>query len=400
MKVFLFILVFAVLICLFLLIDFKLGRKNHISRTKKISYPKRSSDLSLYTSGPELFEKLFQDIQQANHYVHILFFIVKNDAISKRFTNLLKKKAREGVEVRLLLDWAGSIRFNQQTIAALKQAGVKFSFSHAPKLPYLFYSSQERNHRKITIIDGAIGYIGGFNIGKEYNNEDKKLNPWRDYHLRIKGEGVQDLETEFLADWQEATGEEIKYKEVFVKHGHKGAHAHQFIPTEGLFLEETFLGLIKQAKDQIIIGTPYFIPSKKILEELIRALKKGVRLQIIIPETSDHRLVKEAAFPYFRTLLSCGAKVYQYENGFFHPKYLLIDDAILDIGTANFDRRSLFLNHEMNCLIYDKGYIKKIKKAIENDLHDSRPLTGEQLNQFNLWRTCKEKIATLFAAFL
>lgn len=394
-----------ILICIFILVlllfaDFKLGRKKHLSKTKKITYPKRNSDISLYTSGPELFEKLFQDIQQAKQYVHVLFFIVKNDKISQQFTNLLKKKAAEGVDIRLLLDWGGSISFSEQTIAALKKAGVKFSFSHIPKFPYLFYSSQERNHRKITIIDGKIGYIGGFNIGKEYINQDKKLNPWRDYHLRVKGEGVQDLEIEFLADWLEGSGEDVKYKNVFVHEGYKGKHPHQFVPTEGMFLQETYIDLIKQAKESIIIGTPYFIPSKRIMEELIFALQKGIHIQILVPETSDHIFVKEASFPYFRTLLSYGADIYQYQKGFFHAKYVLIDDRILDIGTANFDKRSLFLNHEINCIIYDPAYIAEVKKEIIIDFENCSKMSLKQLNTFNLLRSIKEKIAAMIAAFL
>ncbi|WP_081707745.1 cardiolipin synthase [Bacillus massiliigorillae] len=400
MKALLIILICILILIFLLLIDFKLGRKKHISQTQKTTYPKRNSDISLYTSGPELFEKLFQDIQQATQYVHILFFIVKNDKISQRFTNLLKKKVTEGVEVRLLLDWGGSLSFSKQTITSLKNAGVKFSFCHLPKFPFFFYSSQERNHRKITIIDGKIGYIGGFNIGKEYNNQDKKLNPWRDYHLRLKGEGVQDLEVEFLADWLEGSGENIKYKDIFIHEGYKGKHLHQFVPTEGLFLQETFVDLIKQAQNSIIIGTPYFIPSEKIMNELIYKLKKGVHIQILVPETSDHIFVKEASFPYFRTLLSYGAEIYQYQKGFFHAKYLLIDDSILDIGTANFDKRSLFLNHEINCLIYDSAYIAEVKQEIEMDFKNSSSMSLEQLNKFNIWRSTKEKIAAMIATFL
>lgn len=400
MKVFFIILICFLLLIFVLFLDFHLGRRKHISQAKKVQYPKRMSDLQLYTSGPVLFEKFFQDIQQATHYVHILFFIVKNDHLSKRFTNLLQKKAAEGLDVRLLVDWGGSISLNQQTIANLKKAGVKFSFCHKPKLPFLFYSSQERNHRKITIIDGKLGYIGGFNIGKEYNNEDKKLNPWRDYHLRVKGEGVQDLEIEFLADWLEGTGEDVRSTGLYAQTGKKGQTCHQFVPTEGLYLEETFLHLLQQATKKITIGTPYFIPSKRIMAELFSALQKGIELIIIVPETSDHFLVKEASFPYFRKLMAAGAHIFQYEKGFFHAKYLLIDEHIIDIGTANFDKRSLFLNHEMNCIIYDTAFIEKARKEINLDLLNSSEMSLEQLQTFHLWRFIKEKLATLFAAFL
>lgn len=400
MSVFLIILLVVIFLVLLLLIDFHLGRKKHLSKVKKTTFQQRLGQLTLFTDGQDLFDDLFQEIQQAKHHVHILFYIVKKDKISKRFLTLLKKKASEGVEVRLLLDWIGSMGISKKTIASLKKSGVKFSFCHIPKPPYFFYTTQERNHRKITVIDGEVGYLGGFNVGKEYINGDPKLSPWRDYHLKITGESVQDIETTYLSDWLEATGEDIKYKEVYIKQGKKGVHLHQLFPTEGAFLEEEFINLVRTAKQSIIIGTPYFIPSDRLMFTLRKAIIDGVSLRIIVPYTADHLLVKEASFPYFRELLSLGAKVYQYQNGFFHAKYILIDDTILDIGTANFDKRSLFLNHEINCFIYDKQLISSMKLAIQEDIQNSTELSLTELNKMNVWRSAKEKLAAALSPFL
>ncbi|WP_019243245.1 MULTISPECIES: cardiolipin synthase [Bacillus] len=396
---------FILFLCILLIgiwftIDFHLGRKKHLSLVKSISFPKRKSTITLYTAGEELFDKMFDDIRNACHHIHIEFYIVKNDKISKRFISLLKKKATEGVEVRLLLDWMGSLSFKGKTIKELRNSGVKFAYSHAPKFPFFFYSSQERNHRKITIIDGHIGYLGGFNIGKEYIGADPKLSPWRDYHLRIKGEGVQDLEMVYLTDWQEATGATLNTKQIYIQRDGTGVHSHQIIPTEGAFLEEQFISLIQKATTSIIIGTPYFIPSNRIMNELLKVLKAGITLSIIVPYESDHLLVKEASYTYFRKLLEVGATVYQYQKGFFHAKYILIDEQILDIGTANFDKRSLFLNHEVNCFIYDKNCIQNFKKAIDQDIQNSTILSFRDLSNVSTWIKLKEKMAHLLSSFL
>ena len=400
MKIFTISVLIILLLILLVFIDFQFGQKKHLAHVKKTSFPKRSGYLQLFTSGPHLLNELFADISHATHHVHVQFFIVKSDKISKQFLALLKKKSEEGVEVRLLLDRVGSFGFKKKQIETLKASGVKFAFSHPLKLPYFFHSSQERNHRKITIIDGQIGYIGGFNIAEEYINEKPKLSPWRDYHLKIIGEGVQDLQQQFLIDWSSATGEQINYSKVYIKKGKHGPQQFQLVPTEGAFLEKEFLSLIHIAKHSITIGTPYFIPSELILDSLKSALLHGISINIIVPYTNDHPLVKEAAYPYFRKLLPLGAKVYQYQKGFFHAKYILIDDTMVDIGTANFDKRSLFLNHEINCYIFDQSSINEIKKSILEDIENSNMLTLDYLNNLSLQERIKERLGKLFSSLL
>ncbi len=389
------------LIIVFLLtLDFQLGRRKHFKQLQQKNHPFHESDFYIFSNGPQLFAEIFSDIKNAKHHVHILFYIVKNDQISTEFLNILKKKAAEGVEVRLLLDWLGSFPLKRKTILSLKEHGVKFSFSQRLRLPFLFYSSQMRNHRKITVIDGMIGYIGGFNIGKEYINLDRKLSPWRDYHLKITGEGVVALQQQFLEDWEEATKINLLKNPTYFPALSKGHVQHQIIPSRGPFLENTFSALIRQAKSRILIGTPYFIPSKRLMAELISALNRGVSLAILVPNTADHILVKEASFPSLRTLLAQGAEVYQFSNGFYHAKTLIIDDKICDIGTANFDRRSLFLNCEINCYIHDPEFVKKMLKIIHKDLLDSKRLSLDDLKHPNFFHTCKEFIAHLAAPFL
>lgn len=398
MKVVLFFLLF---IMIWLSFDFILGKKKHLKLVGYRETPMLHGNFDIFPHGKKLFADYFSEIKKAKKHIHVLFYIVKDDAFSHEFLNLLKEKAQEGIEVRLLLDRVGSKSVSKQMVSALRDAGVRFAFSNQIKLPFLFYSSQVRNHRKISIIDGEIGYLGGFNIGKEYIDEDPKLSPWRDYHLKITGEGVTFLQSEFLFDWKEYGQEDLFADARYFPDVPKGDIRHQLVPTEACHLEGKFIELIKKATDSITIGTPYFIPSKKIFHELIEAVRNGINITVVVPYTADHALVQEASFRYLRRLLrEGGVKVFQYKDGFYHAKTIVIDDIICDIGTANFDKRSLFLNKEINCYIYDRVFINRFKEILKKDIHDSRPLTLADLNKPDLFRSVKEGIAGAVSYFL
>ncbi|QED49760.1 cardiolipin synthase [Cytobacillus dafuensis] len=400
MKVLFILIIILLFILLWLSLDFYLGRKNQIKHLKRQDPPFRHSHIDLYTDGPELFADFFSELKKAKHHIHILFYIVKDDQFSTEFLNILKDKAKEGVEVRLLLDRIGSHLIKENTIQSLESHGVKFAFSHPLRFPFIFYSLHARNHRKITVIDGKIGYIGGFNIGKEYINLDPKLSPWRDYHLKMIGEGAADLQKEFLTDWYNEKKIHLLENPIYFPSLPKGSCQHQIIPSRGIYLEETFSSMIRNARTSIIIGSPYFILSKRLLNDLLAARGRGVTLTILVPKTADHPFVKEASYPFLRKLISQGAIVYQFLNGFYHAKTCIIDDKICDIGTANFDHRSLFLNYEINCYIYDHAFIQKVLKVIETDIHHSKKLTLKELNQFDPWRSCKEIVARSIRMFL
>lgn len=400
LKIIMVILIAIFIIGMYLFLDFKMGRKNHLTTKKSNEFPFHNSDFEIFTHGTDLFNSMFEELKKAQKHIHVLFYICKDDPISTGFLDILRDKAETGVEVRLLLDWAGSIPVEKNKIKELKKAGVKFAFSNVPSFPYFFYSSQARNHRKITVIDGVVGYMGGYNVGKEYIDLDPKLSPWRDYHLKITGEGVEDLQKQFLIDWHEATKTNLLQNEVYFPKLKKGSVSHQIISTEGFLLEETFSSLIRNAKSTIFIGSPYFIPSKTIFNDLQSALVRGVSVTILVPFKSDHILVQEASYTHLRKLLKKGANVYQYKKGFYHAKILIIDDEVCDLGTANFDNRSLFLNHEINCYIYDKDMINTVKLILKKDLGDSQKVTLEDLNSLGLFTTLKEWVARSVSFFL
>jgi cardiolipin synthase A/B len=395
---FTFILLF--LITLWFIIDFHLGRKKHLSKVKKNDSPIYHGHFDIFPHGRELFADYFQELKRAKHHIHVLFYILKDDAISHEFLHILEEKVKEGVEVRLLIDRIGSYKVKKKEVNELRKKGIQFAFSNQIKFPFPFYSSQVRNHRKISIIDGVIGYLGGFNIGKEYIDLDPKLSPWRDYHLKIIGESVPFLQRMFLQDWFENTKVDLQSLFYFPEQREKGIVPHQFSATEGFFLEESFIKLIQNAKESITIGTPYFIPSKKVFERLIEALNRGVKLDVIVPYAADHILVQEASYRYLRRLIKEGANIFQFNNGFYHAKTLIIDNQICDIGTANFDKRSLFLNKEINCYFYSADFTKRLMDIIRKDIQDSRPLVLEDLTKPNFLRSVKEGIAGVVSFFL
>ncbi|MGG3469439.1 cardiolipin synthase [Neobacillus pocheonensis] len=400
MKFALILIGLILLILVWLVVDFRLGRRKHLSIARQTETAILHGNFDIFTHGKELFLDYFNEIRQAKKHIHVLFYIVKNDEFGQEFLSLLKEKARQGVEIRLLVDRLGSWKIKKAMIKGLREAGIHFAFSNHIKLPYLFYSSQVRNHRKISIIDGKIGYLGGFNIGKEYIDQDPKLSPWRDYHLKITGESVDFLQSEFFIDWKEYAGEDLQGSHMFFPELPKGAVRHQFVPTEAGQLEDLFIRLLNKAAISITIGAPYFIPSRRIFSELLEAARRGVSITILVPYTSDHILVQEASYRFLRRLLSEGAEVFQYKNGFYHAKTIVIDDKVCDIGTANFDKRSLFLNKEINCYLYDPAFIARLREVLQKDIADSEPLSLASLNKGSFFRSVKEGIAGAVAYFL
>ncbi|HFK1760924.1 TPA: cardiolipin synthase [Bacillus cereus] len=357
----------------------------------------RLGEFQLYTNGEELYRKLFDDINDAEKYIYIHFYIVGKDEISQEFLQLLEKKASSGVEVKLSVDRVGGYKLKKKVISRLKENGVKFTFSKKPKLKNMFYSLHQRNHRRIVTIDGKVSYVGGFNIGKEYLGQNPKFGPWRDYHVRIHGEGAADMERMFAEDWKEDTGEKMPIHESIPTLGNI---KYQYLFSNGKGLWEKYGALLKKAKKSLIIATPYFVPSKEMVKELKAALNRGVNVKILVPFKSDAILLKQAAYPYLKDMLHAGAEIYQYRNGFFHGKVTIIDGEIVDIGTANFDNRSFYLNYESNCIIYDKTVVDEVWSRLQVDFHKSKRFSEEDFEEISRWDWFLARIANVLASYL
>ncbi|MCD8500662.1 MAG: cardiolipin synthase [Bacillaceae bacterium] len=353
--------------------DFRLGYKLQKQNAKTYTQIARFGNCTILTTGHDVFKQLITDIENATSHIHILFYIFRDDHIGNQIIKKLCEKAREGVEVRLLVDRLGS-DLSKKLIKHVKKEGVLFAYSHKPTFPYLFFTLNRRNHRKITVIDGRIGYLGGFNVGDEYLGRDPKFGDWRDIHLRICEDGVQDLQSQFIEDWTVANNRTLRDKKYYPPLK-KGVHELKILPSDGSFLEDTFINFINSAESSLYIGTPYFIPGEPIKEALIKAAKRGVNIKIIVPKKGDHPFVKEASIPYFKPLLEAGCQIFEYYRGFYHAKTIILDEKLCDIGTANVDPRSFHLNHEINCIIYNRDLIKDVTAIFEHDIDSSQQLT-------------------------
>ena len=260
--------------------------------------------------------------------------------------DLLTKKAREGVKVRILYDEMGSRRIKKRSFNKLIEAGGEVEVFFPSKIPFVNLRINFRNHRKIVIIDGTIAYVGGFNVGDEYLGLDKKFGYWRDTHLRITGDAVHATQIRFILDWNQASNRHDIYynKEYFPDIPKKGNIPLQIVTSgpdsEWEQIKYGYIKMISSAKKSIYIQTPYFIPDASILDALRIAILSGVDVKIMIPNKPDHMFVYWATLSYIGELLKAGAKVYIYENGFIHAKMIVVDDEAASVGTAKIDVRS------------------------------------------------------------
>ncbi|GAF64353.1 cardiolipin synthetase [Bacillus sp. TS-2] len=394
------LLVFFAII-FFIFIDLHLGKKANLHKAFPLEKKNRESQVTFFPSGDTFFNHLIQDLKAANDHIHVLFYIFRQDFIGSKLLDILELKAKEGVTVRIMVDQFGcsiSLRNKHR----LKKAGVLFTTTPPIGFPYFFFKLNQRNHRKIVVCDGRVGYIGGYNIGDEYLGRNPHFGRWRDFHLRLVGDGVQDLQSSFLQDWHQ------KKKRIQINTNnqryfpalHKGTQSITLFRTNGALLEEEFYQKIGQAKKSLIIATAYFIPGEKLIKAIIKAAKRGVDIKIIVPKKSDHLFVREAAFPYYQRLLMNGVRIYQYYRGFFHTKALLIDERVAYIGTANFDQRSMFINFEQHVFVYDQTIISEVNNILDYDISISSPLTIKEYEERSFLFKLKEKVGQLISDYL
>ncbi|PFE68295.1 cardiolipin synthase [Bacillus cereus] len=384
------IIAIFVFILIWMHIDVTLGRKMEAGKNMPTEYAPHYSDFQLYVEGKSLYKQLFTDIREAKQSIYTYFFILSDDKSSHTFLNLLKEKAKEGVNVYLSVDRINDLSFERKMKNELRESGVHFTYSRKPELPFGFYSLHHRNHRRITTMDGEIGYTGGFNIGDEYLGKDKRFGYWRDYHVRIRGEGAKDLEEQFALDWKRDTKEDIKRS---TNKASKGNTLHTMTSYNGHHVAEKYIELIKQAKHSIVITTPYFIAkNKELMNALIAAQKRGVTVKILWSYKPDIPLIKEAAYPYIRQAVKNGITVYGYKKGMFHGKLMLIDNELTVIGTTNITARSFYINDEMNLYIHGGPIIAQVNEALTQDIGDSKEMIETFFDNLSFWERCKEKV--------
>lgn len=364
--------------------------------------------VDIFTDGKEKFDQLLKDIKSAKKSIHLQYYIFKNDGIGSKLIQALVEKAKEGVEVRLLYDELGSRTLRKKVFKELKAAGGHVEVFFPSKFHLINFRLNYRNHRKLGIIDGYIGYIGGFNVGDEYLGLNKKFGYWRDTHLRIIGTAVYAIQTRFILDWNQATDQhEINYSPSYFPGktdeiiGNIGMQIVSSGPdSEWEQIKNGYIKMITAAKESVYIQTPYFIPDASLLDTLRIAALSGVDVRIMIPNKPDHMFVYWATFSYIGEMLKAGAKVYIYENGFIHAKTLMVDRKITSVGTANIDMRSFRLNFEVNAFIYSEQIANKLTDGFIADMKLSSPLSLDTYSKRPLRIRFKESFSRLLSPLL
>jgi cardiolipin synthase len=357
--------------------------------------------VTVYSETFLMFNALKAAIKNARDHIHFQFYTIRDDKIGREFQQLLIRKALEGVSVRILYDGIGSYKLTKAYIKELSEAGVEVRSFLAPMIAFLDKRLNYRNHRKIVVIDGTVGFFGGANIGDEYLGGNPKLGYWRDTHLQIEGNAVYYLQNTFLTDWCFTSGVVLSDNRYYPEL--KGRESNQMVQVvtsgpDGHWdaILKVYFAAISTAQQRIYITTPYFIPDASIYMALKMAAISGIEVKIIFPKVPDSALVYLASLSYMEELMQAGVCFYQYYKGFIHAKILLIDETIAFVGTANLDMRSFFSNFEINAVMYDAMVIAKLYKDFSHDLKDSKQL---QLNEFQK-RSRYEKAKEAFARLL
>lgn len=335
-----------------------------------------SSDTKVLTDGEETFAALIAELEQAAHHIHMEYYIYRPDAIGTQIQEILIRKARQGIAVRFMVDAVGSLQLPPSFLQEMRDAGVQVAVFGSPKTIFFTSRVNYRNHRKIVVIDGSVGFVGGLNVGDEYLSRSKAFGFWRDTHMLVRGEAVRTLQVVFLQDWQYMTGEQpnepIYYSPDLLENR---SGAVQIIASgpdnERRALKNIFFSMIVSARKSVWLATPYFIPDEDILTALRVAALSGLDVRILFPSKPDKWLPFLASHSYFPALLDVGARVYEYEKGFMHSKLLIVDGEVATIGTANMDMRSFHLNFEVNALLVHTDSVSKLVSDFEHDLESA-----------------------------
>lgn len=370
----------------------------------------QNTQLKLLKSGRGKFIDLFEEIRKAKHHIHLEYFNFRNDSIANALFDLLGEKAKEGVEVRALFDAFGNLSNNRplkkKHLKAIRAKGIEIVKFDPFKFPYINHALH-RDHRKIVVIDGKVGYTGGMNIANYYIKGLPEIGDWRDMHIRIEGEAVNELQDIFLTMWNKSTKQSVggdKYyplRSDSTPRGNKQVAIVDRVPRQSpKLIRQTYIKSIDAAQDKVQIVNPYFTPTPSIKKAIKRALKRGVEVEIMIPGKSDIPFTPDAAFYTVNKLRKKGAEIYVYNGGFHHSKIMMVDSLFCTVGSTNLNSRSLRYDYEVNAFIFDKETTHELNTMFEQDKQDSSLLTREAYKKRSGWKRFVGWFANLFTPFL
>ena len=364
------------------------------------------NEVDILNNGEEKFPRLIADLENARYHIHMEYFVIFDDEVGGPVLDLLCRKAQEGVTVRLTYDDVGS-KLGSVRKKQLTECGVH----HYAFMPVVFTrftgKFNYRDHRKIVVIDGNIGYVGGINIRRTYDNRQDNERFWRDTHLRIAGPAAGSLQASFLLSWDFVSDDITSIRKdlfpgykpetnepVAVQIAASGPDSDYANIMEALFTA------INNAREYVYITTPYLIPNEPILAALNTAARSGVDVRIIIPYKSDSWPAQYATDSYIGGLLSSGVRIYRYTRGFVHAKTLVLDDSFCSIGTANMDYRSFTINFEINAMLFNRNKARQLKSIFVSDLEATEEVLLDRWEQRGIARRLQESLNRLWAPLL
>ena len=360
--------------------------------------------IDLLINGEAKFPEVLKALEQATHHIHMEYYIFSYDGLGKKIVDVLVRKATEGVEVRIILDDFGSAN-NKKMVRRLRKAKIKAHRFMPVSFP-LLAQANFRNHRKIIVVDGKIGFEGGINLDERYLNNGKHKLYWRDTHIKVEGPLVNLLQLKFLLSWHFTAKMKFPFEQpYFGNRFEKPGNATATLVASGPdsprpYCMEAILAAINQAKKNIWIVTPYFIPTDQIITALQIAATNGVEVKMILPGKSDSHIVKHASLSYIKPLLRSGIRIFLYQKGFMHAKTMSFDEQVAIVGTANMDTRSFYINFEIAAVIYDKKVCKQLDDSFIQDLERSKEVILKEWSKRSLYKRLLDSVCRLLTPLL
>lgn len=362
-----------------------------------------ASDVEIISDTRDFSERLLRELGNAREHIHIQFYILENDEFGQKVRDVLVEKAGQGVEVRLMYDSVGCWNVNKKFYEEMRYAGIYVESFLKVRFPLFTNKVNYRNHRKVVVVDGRVGFVGGCNVADRYLN-GVNGGIWRDTMLVMHGAAVNGLQTSFLVDWYFANRSLVSGKRYFPNESGGQGPLVQVVQSNPVGEVRSILGgyvkLLSKAKGYVYLQTPYFMPSESFLQAIRNAAMSGVDVRLMIPERADSRVADLMSMSYLGSLLSAGVKVYLYSGGFLHSKTLVCDDDVSSIGSANLDFRSFYYNFEVNAFVYDKSVAQDMKAVFLEDQKQCRQLTLNEYASRPFSHRCMESVARLFSPLL
>jgi cardiolipin synthase len=364
----------------------------------------QKNQVRVLNNGRQTFGSIIYEMENAKDHIHMEFYIIEDDSIGNRIKNILVRKAKEGIRVKVIYDDVGSWSLPRSYVRELTNAGAEV-LSFMPVRVYAFANKVNyRLHRKIVVVDGRIGFVGGLNIADRYLRGLGANNMWRDTFIKIRGEAVRSLQAVFLMDWRFVKGsleiEDSYFPPVGVRDNLLVQVVSSGPDSDWQSIMQAYFSAIATAERYVYISTPYFLPNESITTALKTAALSGVDVRLLLPDKNDSWIVGRSSRSYIEELLEAGVGVYLFVKGFTHSKLMIVDDVFASVGTANMDIRSFSQDFEVNALIYDQKVAESLKKDFINDLAGSTKLELESWKKRPRIDKALESIARIFSPLL